>query len=501
MLAWSELAIVLGAAILTSALALGFLNNRARPVQRLDGPPPDPIALLFEGTTLTQATPPAMTLLGLEPGMHEWADLSDALSDQFSDFPIQVYHGQSGNLVLSGQSGSGPTQAQIKWQDNRCWVTLSAQTGSELSQAETDELDALRRVSDTTTSPAWQTDKNGNVVWRNTAYDTLIAAMPNNTANDVLFDLSDADLPKRFEVKTPTSDTADWYEVDILQRDGFSIYTATCITSSMQAEAARRNFVQTLTKTFAHLHTGLAIFDRKGQLALFNPALVDLTGLSAQFLSARPTILSFFDALRENRRMPEPKNYLSWRQEIADLIAAASGGRYCESWSLETGQTYNVQGRPHPDGATAFIIEDVSAEVTLTRNFRAELELSHSLLDTMHEGLAVFSPTGLLTFCNQTYKDMWNVDPDSSFIDVTIADSVTAWRQQSAQNSRWAEIETSVLTYGHREGWSMSVVQKSGNPLSCEIVPIAAAATLVRFRAQAPVLSEERPQLSAPIQG
>lgn len=496
---WSELAVVLAASLLTSALVLGYLNHRRDPVQSMDSTSQDPIALMFEGTTLTQATAPAISLLGLQPGMHEWADLSEALTDQFSDFPVQVYHGQSGNLVLSGQGASGPTQAQIKWQGNRCWVTLAAQTGSELSQAEKDELQALRRVSDTATSPVWQTDANGNVVWRNMAYDTLIAAASDNAESDVLFDLSDADLPKRFEVKTPEPENPDWFEVDALHRDGFSIYTATCITSAMQAEAARRNFVQTLTKTFAHLHTGLAIFDRKGQLALFNPALVDLTGLSAQFLSARPTILSFFDALRENRRMPEPKNYLSWRQEIADLIAAASDGRYCESWSLESGQTYNVQGRPHPDGATAFIIEDVSAEVTLTRNFRAELELSQSLLDTMEEGLAVFSPTGLLTFCNQAYKDMWSVDPDSSFIDVTIADSVTAWRQQSAPNSRWAEIETSVLTYGHREGWAMPVVQKSGSPVSCEIVPIAAAATLIRFRVQTPVPRQETAQLSPPI--
>ena len=130
--------------------------------------------------------------------------------------------------------------------------------------------------------------------------------------------------------------------------DGVTVFHATCINAVVAAEQAQRNFVQTLAKTFAHLSIGLAIFDRNGQLALFNPALVDLTGLPAHFLSARPTMLSFFDQLRENRRMPEPKNYLNWRQEIADVIAAATDGRYQETWSLETGQTYSVKAARIP---------------------------------------------------------------------------------------------------------------------------------------------------------
>ncbi len=128
------------------------------------------------------------------------------------------------------------------------------------------------------------------------------------------------------------------------------------INAVISAEIAQRNFVQTLAKTFAQLSTGLAIFDRNSQLALFNPALVDLSALPIEFLSARPDLLSFFDRLCDSRVMPEPKNYNSWRQEIADVIAAATDGSYQETWSLDTGQTYRVSGRPHPDGAIAFLI-------------------------------------------------------------------------------------------------------------------------------------------------
>jgi PAS domain-containing protein len=96
----------------------------------------------------------------------------------------------------------------------------------------------------------------------------------------------------------------NWYEVTRTEQHGVLCYQADCITALVHAEKAQRNFVQALTKTFAQLSIGLAIFDRNGQLALFNPALAELTGLRAEFLSGRPTVQTFLDRLRETRKMP-----------------------------------------------------------------------------------------------------------------------------------------------------------------------------------------------------
>ena len=119
------------------------------------------------------------------------------------------------------------------------------------------------------------------------------------------------------------------------------------VNAVVNTEIAQRNFVKTLAKTFAQLSIGLAIFDRDRQLALFNPALIDLTALLADFLSARPNVLSFFDRLRDNQMMPEPKNYNSWRHQMADRIEAAADGRYQETRLLPSGSIYRVSGRPH----------------------------------------------------------------------------------------------------------------------------------------------------------
>ena len=64
--------------------------------------------------------------------------------------------------------------------------------------------------------------------------------------------------------------------------------------AAVRAERSLREFVQTLTKTFADLPIGLAIFDQSRKLQLFNPSLIDLTRLPTGFLTARPTLFDYY---------------------------------------------------------------------------------------------------------------------------------------------------------------------------------------------------------------
>jgi len=239
--------------------------------------------------------------------------------------------------------------------------------------------------------------------------------------------------------------------------------------------------VQTLAKTFAQLSIGLAIFDRNRQLALFNPALIDLTELSVDFLSGRPNLLTFFDRLRDRSMMPEPKNYGSWRHQMADLVAAASDGNYQETWTLPSGAVYSVIGRPHPDGAIAFLIEDITAEITLTRRFRADLELSQSVLDEMDEAVAVFSADGGLTLTNRAYRELWSVDPEMGFAEPTVIDATRVWQDRCLATPLWGEIRDFVASRENRADWWAEVCLTTGERLDCRIRPLQNAVTMVVF--------------------
>ena len=489
---------VVGLATLLCAILWVRPSSRMTELTQADAS--DPLALLFEDGALQHATETARSLFTLEPGAHFWEDLRDTLLPRFPDFPIQPGEGAHGQTTLNAKDGRAPEQAQIRWRGSLCWVSLQSPESRQSRRLDSQlqkELLNMRRMQDAAPDPAWQEDQSGNVLWYNKAYEALYQQVHGGPVNPqrALFGNFDEKQPNRVSLAIGANEPEDWYQLASVPVDDVTIFHATCINAVAEAEIAQRNFVQTLAKTFAHLSIGLAIFDRNGQLSIFNPALVDLTGLPAHFLSARPTMLSFFDQLRETRKMPEPKNYHNWREEIAGLIAAATDGRYQETWTLESGQTYNVKGRPHPDGATAFLIEDISAEMTLTRNFRAELEQGQLLLDTVDEAMVVFSPTGVLTFSNVAYRDMWSVDPDASFADVLISDCVKLWKERFGASRVWRSIEDFVSEFGERVAWDIAVGIVDDAPLRCFMVPLPSGATLVQFRKMpisTPVESERR---------
>lgn len=483
MLGLSDIILVACAVAVTTYAALFMPFRRADSKPPLVADNPEPLSLLFDDGFLHHATHRALTQLAISPGFNVWADLRDGLLARFPDLPINPGSGDFGSMTLTATDRKSPHQVEMNWRGSLCWVTLIEHETLKPRRSGIDDVAdvaALRLNAQSNPHPMWHLDCDGQIIWKNAAYDALRNATP--VEIEPLFSTPRDEDPHRTELPFGRTSDRTYFEVTATECNGTTVCHASCIDGLVAAEKAKRHFVQTLSKTFAHLPIGLAIFDRKGQLALFNPALVDLSGLSAPFLSRRPTLMSFFDQMRENRQMPEPKNYNTWRQAISELISAAADGLYQETWTLEDGRTYAVQGRPHPDGATAFLIEDISAEITLTRNFRKEVELGQTLLDQVEEGLVVFSSSGVLTFCNANYCALWGQNPESAFADVTIFDCIGIWRAGCDTLTRRDEIERFVMSYEDQQDWSFDLTLADGRPFVCEMRSIGAGSKLIRFR-------------------
>ncbi|WP_299964663.1 PAS-domain containing protein [uncultured Roseobacter sp.] len=492
-----DIAATVGAAALSTIAAVVWIvhaQRKDRATQSLGAGlgREDGISFLFDHEDLHHLSDTAAQLYGLVPDHDDWQTWRACMLKRFPSLPERPFNGEQNPVTLQARHledtatltfrQNGPF-TQVYMDDDR---TINAAQSRKLRVLHR-ELADLRRASDTTPHAVWQVDMSGKVTWHNAAYEDLYnrlhnsAPLPGKPVFEVSQELTEKTGRQRVSAEAANGTRTDWYDVNAVTVGDITIFHAVDVNAVVKSEVAQRNFVQTLAKTFAQLSIGLAIFDRNGQLALFNPALIDLTDLPADFLSGRPTLLSFFDRMRENRRMPEPKNYHSWRQEISEVIAAATDGRYQETWTLETGQTYRVRGRPHPDGAIAFLIEDISAEISLTRNFRAELEMGQSLMDTFDDALVVFSSSGVLTFCNAAYRTLWGLDPDNSFADVTIGDSVKAWKQLCRPGARWTALTDFVHAYGDRTAWEMPATLSDGTGLACTVSRIASGATVIRF--------------------
>ncbi len=504
---WIHLLTIVGSSFAAAALAFfGLTSGRkviAQATQRsLFDDPGASCVFLFDGTDLIDASDGARALLANTPGAAEpWVRLLAFLTPRFPAFERKFARLKDlGRFTLSSV-GPHPLTLRAEWRGGMARIVLREPRGElhtvaadGVSQrAMEDEIETLRHTMDRAPFPIWREDAAGSVVWANRAYVDL--ALIGRSAEDLLSwplpsifpaAASGESISRRVALRLPGAPDPRWFDVQVFLDGIEHVFFALPADAAVQAETSLRSFIQTLTKTFAHLRVGLAIFDRQRQLALFNPAVIDLTGLSPVFLSSRPTLFAMLDAMREARMLPEPKDYKTWRAEMTALEAAAAAGQYAQEWNLPNGQTYRVEGRPHPDGAVAFLIEDITAETDQTRSFRAEQALGRAALDTLDEAIAVFSAAGQLVLCNTAHERLWSALPPGS----NIAEAVALWQKRAASGPIWGAAQAFVGHESPRDDWTAEARLADGRLLTCRFAALSGGASLVGF---APALKAARP--------
>lgn len=358
------------------------------------------------------------------------------------------------------------------------------------------ELAQLRATVEHVPLLMWRQDQDGALTWANKPYIEMTETLHPDRAGGWpmphLFKqktLAHPDTPGYRRVSVDLSETEKhWFEVQGHRVQDEVLYSATPIDTTVRAEVSLRNFVQTLTSTFAHLQVGLAIFDKRRQLVLFNPALTDLTTLEPEWLSARPGLSEVLDRLRDRNMLPEPKDYKEWRNRLTGLEKAATAGTFEETWALPTGQNYRILGRPHHDGGIALTFEDISSEVSLTRRFRSEIELGQSVLDTVDDALAVFSENGTLVMSNSAYARLWDLPEDDGILPTSIVDATRHWQESCQPTPIWGDIRDFATTSQGRSDWEdFARLQGDGRIVRCKVSPLAQGMTLVTFKPLEPV--------------
>lgn len=463
-----------------------------------------PMVLLFRDQALIDATPPARALLDrISAPEGEWTRLLQWIGPRFPDAIDGMSRiERAGRFECLGQSGTGSATLRLLVEQIdpgllRITITdpqaeyAGIVVDSMSQQAMEEELDLLRRSLDQTPMLVWRQDGEDRVTWANAAYLRRAEAQADEPIGWPLPRLLDAPRPvpgagtRTRRASLNQNGAVSWYDCHSHQTGDQTMMFALPADAAVRAERSLREFVQTLTKTFADLPIGLAIFDRQRHLQLFNPALIDLTNLPTGFLTARPTLFDLLDKLRELRMVPEPKDFRSWRQQMSNLESSAATGHHVEEWSLPGGQTYRVTGRPHPDGAVAFLFEDITSEMTLTRRFRAELTLGHSILDNLGEAVAVFAPGGQMVTCNRVYRDLWPGAAGS------LSGAVASW-QAHAQAGPGAEALGARLTQpeaGLRDNGLM--VGPQAQLLGWAVTKLAGGRQMVRFRLPDPATAPQ----------
>lgn len=481
-------------------LLAAWQSRRPAPAASIFDQSPSRVAYLFDGERLVDASPAGRALLPEGEDSRAWARLiarfgSDFpnLSERLEALPrvgqlrISSQAGVAPALILTAELVSGLTRLTVEsGQEDRA-DRGDAATAAALQQ----EVMAQRAVLSRAPVLMWKEAADGSVIWANHAY--LIRAVELLPEGE---DLS-WPLPKLFaqdpvkgrlpRLKLQMPSGAEWFDLVRMASGDETLCYALAADKAVQAETALREFMQTLTKTFADLPIGLAIFDRSRCLQMFNPALTDLTTLAPELLISRPTLNAFLDAMRAKAMIPEPRDYRSWRKQLARLEEEATMGLFEETWSLPGGQTYRVIGRPHPNGALAFMFEDISHEMSRTRRYRADVELGQSVIDAVEDAVAVFSQGGQLVMSNHAYAQLWQHDPQVLLSEASVSILCAWWRDHAAPTLLWDDAVDYVTSSGDRTPWEGEVRLLDGRLVMCRFRPLTGGATLITFRTQAAV--------------
>lgn len=502
----------LSALIILAGRSMGKFRNTGVPAAVQTKNVQEPV-FLFRGDKLIDATADALALIAHQtPHKSDYDAVLDAFRSPFPELRAILADNKMGLTRLVSQDDASLV-LEIERDAHSLRINVVCESGTTdnnpLSALSRDlyfaQNDLLRDVAHNAPQLIWQTDHVGNVTWANQTFMSFADRLERHDADTgnaplqplaaALQQSQDDGQTYRKSVNVADAEDAHWLDVTAVNRDGGSLHFASDATAIMRADRARRNFVQTLGKTFAQLSTGLAIFDRNRRLAMFNPAFLDMTNLPVEFLSTQPCIDTVLDRLRELRMMPEPRDYSSWRDQFAAVEDAAKNGTYSANWSLPDGQTLRVIGKPHPDGAFAFLFEDITAEVSLTRRFRTDIETGQSVLDALPDGIAVFSQAGTLMMSNHAYARLWQTKSELMLEHRELASEMAVWQSRSVPSAMWDEMTEVIQRLDARKVWSDDVMLDDGRHLRCHAHPISGGMTMVRFTI-APVMRPTMRQLA-----
>ena len=486
----------------TASIAILFLGHRLKRAVLMEGPMPQlddgtECALVFLDRKLWTATDRGEQFLSTLPGQGDaWSRIVNlfdennetldarmtALAASGQAFTTIVKDAQDRPLRLTGRPQGRGTLFRI--QDLEEEQLDRQRLRDNLDGVRTDHQ-ILNSITERAPLMMWRRSADGIVKWANAQTENVTDRSGTDWVLPDVF-MTDCDgsgtSTRRSAFAASPGGAETWFEVlEFADGHGDYIGYASNIDSLVQTEASLQRFISTLTETFAQLPVGLSIFDAKRNLTLFNPALIDLLGFDPTRLARRPSLREFFDILRENRIVPGQKNFDDWRQYVTNVQEQAQDGTLHEKLELPSGQTFQVAGSPHPNGAIALIFEDISPIITLEQRYRAEIELSQATLDRLSEAVAVFDTSGSLVFANSAFAELWGFDPMEGLEPIRIVEATRLLSEQSIPTPVWGDLRDFATRSEDRAQWDAEIELTDGRLLYAGFSPLPDGSSLTVF--------------------
>jgi signal transduction histidine kinase len=353
------------------------------------------------------------------------------------------------------------------------------------------EVAPLRALIETLPSPIWARDRDGQLIFVNSAYARAVDAKSSADAiehrTEFLDSTARAGIAQSHmngagyagRLRAVAAGTRRAFDVLDIVTDSGSTGIAVDATEAEAMRVARDHLMDAHRRTLDQLPTGVAMFGPDHRLTFYNAAYRALWDLDTAFLDQGPTDSTVIETLRAARKLPEQQDFRQWKTELHEAYRAVEATEH--TWHLPGGRTLRVVTTPNPDGGLTYLFHDVTERLDLERRFQELIRVQGETLDNLAEGVAVFGSDGRLRLHNAAFVSMWKLEA-TDLADRPHIERITALCQPLHGDApAWRALRDVVTAIDSREATKGRLERRDGSAVDSTTVPLPDGATLVTF--------------------
>lgn len=403
--------------------------------------------------------------------------------------------GQGFNLMLVTLAGK---HIEIDGRSAGPCLTLKVRdiTGQRLDMARVGErhrlldaqIGALKSLLDKFPEPVWLRGPDRNLTWVNRAYAEATEADAVTRAVQEQIDILAPEDRKaaekglagagefREQILVPTSRGSRRYSAQLVGRGGVSAGLAREVVSP---EKAKRSIDGRL-RGFDRMATAFAVFDADQRLVHFNQAYADLWKLDSEWLASGPSDAEILDRLRFSRLLPEKADYRNWKQTWLEVYGRDA--QFDDEWHLPDGRALHVVIDSVPGQGVTYLYEDVTERFALESRYNELIQVQRETIDTLREGVAVFSQDGALRLYNKAFASLWRLNPSQLDGEPHIDEVIESCRVLHDDPAEWARTKAAITAItSERYPYESQFDRDDGSVIAAAALPLPDGGTLLTY--------------------
>jgi PAS domain-containing protein len=398
----------------------------------------------------------------------------DVLAEQGTSFTLSVPAGDGG-LSLRGLPVAGR-------------VVIYLHRGSQSAN-----LERYREILEALPFPVWLRGAGNAIGWANHNFLSTLgfASLEDAIAANAALEWSERDLAaKALQSRQPVEGRASVIVNGVSRTFSLGLTPmsetaiagfAMDITESARLESRLQLALDAQEEMVRRIPFAVAVFDCKQKLLSYNAAYAELWDFSGAWLDTCPSYGDILDRLRDQRKIPEQRNFAEWKQ--AHLQSFASADHPEEFWHMPNGKSVRIVAQPHLQGGTFALFEDITERLNLESSLNLLTQVQRATLDTLDKGIAIFSTDGRLVLHNARFAGMWKLSETELDGQPHFAEIASLCAVRIGRDGIWGTVSAGVNSATpERFGEWSKAVRADGRVISLALSRLPNGATVVTFK-------------------